>query len=120
FLGKNGEGKTTLGKILAAEEQFTEGELKIGHNVTIGYYAQHQADSLNPKLTVYETVETLARSMFFNSGGGKGPSYSDTQLRTLLGAFLCKGDDVHKPVRVLSVGEKSHLAPAQMLLDPCN
>lgn len=120
FLGKNGEGKTTLGKILAGEEQFTEGELKIGHNVTIGYYAQHQADSLNPKLTVYETVETLARSMFFNSGGGKAASYSETQLRTLLGAFLFQGNDVHKPVRVLSGGEKSRLALAKMLLEPCN
>ena len=120
FLGKNGEGKTTLGKILAGVEQFTKGSLKSGHNVTIGYYAQHQADSLDPKLTVLETVDSLARAMFFNSGEKNGVNYSEGQLRTLLGAFLFRGDDVFKLVQVLSGGEKSRLALAKMLLEPCN
>ncbi|MFI5263854.1 MAG: ABC-F family ATP-binding cassette domain-containing protein [Candidatus Kapaibacterium sp.] len=118
FLGKNGEGKTTLGKILAGVEPFTKGKLKTGHNVTIGYYAQHQADSLNPKLTVLETVDSLARAMFFSSN--EKINYSEGQLRTLLGAFLFSGDDVFKQVRVLSGGEKSRLALAKMLLEPCN
>ncbi|MEP7235471.1 MAG: ABC-F family ATP-binding cassette domain-containing protein, partial [Ignavibacteriota bacterium] len=118
FLGKNGEGKTTLGKILAGVENFTAGTLKSGHNVSIGYYAQHQADSLNPKLTVLETVDTLARAMFFSSN--EKINYSEGQLRTLLGAFLFSGDDVFKQVRVLSGGEKSRLALAKMLLEPCN
>jgi ATP-binding cassette subfamily F protein 3 len=118
FVGKNGEGKTTLGKILVGEEKLTGGDLKEGYNVTIGYYAQHQADELNPDLTVLGTVDTLARAMFFRGTGSV--NYSETQLRTLLGAFLFRGDDVHKPVRVLSGGEKSRLAIAKMLLEPSN
>lgn len=119
FVGKNGQGKTTLGKILVGEEQITGGTLKPGYNVTIGYYAQHQADSLDPKKSVYETVEELAKSMFYR-GGTQSINYSETQLRTLLGAFLFKGDDVHKRVSVLSGGEKSRLALAKMLLEPVN
>ena len=124
FLGKNGEGKTTLGKIFAGEESLTGGMMKPGYNVSLGYYAQHQADSLDPNMTVFETVDTLARAMFFNSAGASGSNkqvnYSETQLRTLLGAFLFQRDDVHKPVRVLSGGEKSRLALAKMLLEPSN
>ena len=120
FLGKNGEGKTTLGKILAGSEEFTKGTLKLGHNVTIGYYAQHQADDLDPKLTVLETVDSLARASFFNGGEKNGINYTEGQLRSLLGAFLFRGDDVFKQVRVLSGGEKSRLAIAKMLLEPCN
>jgi ATP-binding cassette subfamily F protein 3 len=118
FLGKNGEGKTTLGKILAGVENLTGGSLKPTHNVTIGYYAQHQADDLDPKLTVLETVDSIARAMFFNSG--EKINYSEGQLRTLLGAFLFRGDDVFKRVKVLSGGEKSRLALAKMLLEPSN
>jgi ATP-binding cassette subfamily F protein 3 len=120
FLGKNGEGKTTMGKILAGSEEFTKGALKLGHNVTIGYYAQHQADDLDPKLTVLETVDSLARASFFNGGEKNGINYTEGQLRSLLGAFLFRGDDVFKKVRVLSGGEKSRLAIAKMLLEPCN
>ncbi len=119
FVGKNGQGKTTLGKILVGEEQITAGTIKPGFNVTIGYYAQHQADSLDPKKSVYATVEELAKSMFYR-GGTNSINYSETQLRTLLGAFLFKGDDVHKRVSVLSGGEKSRLALAKMLLEPVN
>ncbi|MEI8134541.1 MAG: ABC-F family ATP-binding cassette domain-containing protein [bacterium] len=120
FLGKNGEGKTTLGKILAGAEKLTRGHLAQTHNVTIGYYAQHQADDLDPKLTVLETVDSLARAKFFNGGDKNGQSYSEGQLRALLGAFLFRGDDVFKRVKVLSGGEKSRLALAKMLLEPCN
>ncbi len=119
FVGKNGQGKTTLGKILVGEELITAGTIKTGFNVTIGYYAQHQADSLDPKKSVYATVEELAKSMFYR-GGTNSINYSETQLRTLLGAFLFKGDDVHKRVGVLSGGEKSRLALAKMLLEPVN
>ena len=131
FLGKNGEGKTTMGKILAGQEPLTGGRLELGHNVTIGYYAQHQAEALKPSLTVLETLEEVTRAQFFHdqgtsnqaTGWGKtGPSSirGQAQLRTLLGAFLFQGDDVFKPVRVLSGGEKSRLALAKMLLEPVN
>jgi ATP-binding cassette subfamily F protein 3 len=120
FLGKNGEGKTTLGKILAGNEQLTGGSLKLGFNVTIGYYAQHQAEALNPKLTVYETLEEVTRAQFFHQGASSSTPRTQGQLRSLLGAFLFQGDDVFKPVRVLSGGEKSRLALAKMLLEPAN
>lgn len=131
FLGKNGEGKTTMGKILAGQEPLTAGTLTLGHNVTIGYYAQHQAEALKPSLTVLETLEEVTRAQFFHDQGGSnqatgwgktGPSSirGQAQLRTLLGAFLFQGDDVFKPVRVLSGGEKSRLALAKMLLEPVN
>ncbi len=123
FLGKNGEGKTTMGKIIAGQEQLTGGTFTIGHNVTIGYYAQHQAEALNPKYTVLETLESVSRAQLFHeqeSGKSTGSPKSQAQLRTLLGAFLFQGDDVFKPVRVLSGGEKSRLALAKMLLEPVN
>ncbi|MBS1903539.1 MAG: ABC-F family ATP-binding cassette domain-containing protein [Bacteroidetes bacterium] len=120
FLGRNGEGKTTLGKILAGVEQLTEGELAPTYNVELGYYAQHVADSLDPKATVYETIETIARSLYFNSNSDKKLNYNESQIRALLGCFLFRGDDVIKPVRVLSGGEKSRLALAKLLLVPSN
>lgn len=120
FLGKNGEGKTTMGKILAGQEPPTGGVLKLGHNVTIGYYAQHQAEALDPKLNVLETLEGVARAQFFHQGSSSASIYSQQQIRNLLGAFLFQGDDVYKPVRVLSGGEKSRLALAKMLLEPVN
>ncbi|MBL0332751.1 MAG: ABC-F family ATP-binding cassette domain-containing protein [Chlorobiota bacterium] len=107
FLGRNGEGKTTLSKIIADLESY-DGELKIGHNVLIGYFAQHQAEELNPKQTVLETLDSVA------TGDMR------TQLRSLLGAFLFNGDDVFKPVSVLSGGEKSRLSLAKLLLEPVN
>ncbi len=126
FLGRNGEGKTTMGKILAGQEPLTGGSLTLGHNVTLGYYAQHQAEALKPELTVLETLESITRAQLFHGQNASAPSKSggtprsQAQIRTLLGAFLFQGDDVFKPVRVLSGGEKSRLALAKMLLEPVN
>jgi ATP-binding cassette subfamily F protein 3 len=100
FLGRNGEGKTTLGKILAGVEQLTAGENVPTHNVQLGYYAQHVADSLDPKATVFDTIDTVVRSLYFNSSDKK-LNYTESQIRALLGSFLFRGDDVIKPVRVL-------------------
>ena len=107
FLGRNGEGKSTLSKIIAGIESW-QGERNIGHNVSIGYYAQHQAEELDPRLNVLETLDAVA------TGDVR------TKLRTLLGAFLFHGDEVFKPVAVLSGGEKSRLALAKLLLEPVN
>jgi ATP-binding cassette subfamily F protein 3 len=118
FLGRNGEGKTTLGKILAGVENLTGGENIPGHNVSLGYYAQHVTDTLDPKATVFETMDTIARSLYFDSD--KKLNYNESQLRAILGSFLFRGDDVIKLVRVLSGGEKSRLALAKLLLTPSN
>lgn len=108
LLGINGSGKSTLARIIADIEPFQEGECKPGHNVMISYFAQNMADAMNPDRTVLETVDSTA------------PSASSQALRTMLGCFLFSGDDVFKPVSVLSGGEKSRLALARMLLIPAN
>ena len=108
FIGKNGEGKTTLSKIIAGAEELTSGELRVGYGVAIGYYAQHQADLLGGHNTLLEVMEQAA------------PPSMRTRVRTLLGAFLFSGDDVNKKVSVLSGGEKSRLALARLLLQPSN
>jgi ATP-binding cassette subfamily F protein 3 len=108
FVGVNGAGKSTLAKIIAGVEPFERGERKVGHNVIVSYFAQHQADELNPKLDVLETVDQIAVGDIRK------------RLRTLLGSFLFSGDDVFKKVSVLSGGEKSRLALAKMLLQPSN
>jgi ATP-binding cassette subfamily F protein 3 len=108
FLGANGAGKSTLARILAGIEPFQAGTRTEGYNVAISYYAQHQADDLDPKRTVLETLEDAA------------PAGVQQRLRTLLGCFLFTGDDVFKRVAVLSGGEKSRLALAKMLLVPSN
>ena len=108
FLGVNGIGKSTLARIIAGAEPFQAGERKPGHNCSIAYYAQNQAEELDPQKTVLETLDVVA--------------VGDVRkrLRTLLGCFMFSGDAVEKKVRVLSGGEKSRLALAKMLLTPSN
>ena len=108
FLGSNGAGKSTLARIIAGLEPIQAGTRTPGYNVIISYYAQHQADDLDPKKTVLETLEDAA------------PAGLQQGLRRLLGCFLFTGDDVFKRVAVLSGGEKSRLALAKMLLVPAN
>ncbi|MCX6252178.1 MAG: ABC-F family ATP-binding cassette domain-containing protein [Bacteroidetes bacterium] len=107
FVGKNGEGKTTLAKIIARILEF-DGDLKYGHNVVIGYYAQDQSDHLDPDKTVFKTIDDIAT-------GDIRP-----RIRTILGGFLFSGDTIEKKVKVLSGGEKSRLALARLLLTPSN
>ena len=107
FVGRNGEGKTTLAKILA-EGLDHDGECRIGHNVKIGYYAQNQADLLDQERTVFQTIDDVAV-------GDIRP-----KVRNILGSFLFSGEDIEKKVKVLSGGEKSRLALAKLLLSPVN
>ena len=107
LVGKNGAGKTTLTRILLGLESY-DGELNVGHNVDIGYYAQNQAEELDPKLTVMETLEEAVTNDF------------EVNVRSMLGAFLFSGDDVEKKVSVLSGGEKARLAMCKLLLHPYN
>lgn len=107
FVGRNGEGKTTLARIIMQELDYS-GELKLGHNVKIGYFAQNQAQLLNGELTVLETIDEIAVGEV------------RTKIRDILGAFLFSGDDVDKKVKVLSGGEKSRLAMIRLMLEPVN
>ena len=107
FVGKNGEGKTTLSKVITGLVDYT-GELKFGHNVVIGYYAQNQSDYLDPDKTVFETIDEIAV-------GDIRP-----RIKGILGGFLFSGDDIEKKVKVLSGGEKSRLSLAKLLLTPAN
>jgi ATP-binding cassette, subfamily F, member 3 len=107
FVGRNGEGKTTLARIILNELEYT-GDLKLGHNVKIGYFAQNQAQLLNESRTVLETIDHIA------VGDVR------TRIRDILGAFLFSGEDVDKKVSVLSGGEKTRLAMIRLLLEPVN
>ncbi|MDX1419580.1 MAG: ABC-F family ATP-binding cassette domain-containing protein [Rubricoccaceae bacterium] len=107
LVGKNGAGKSTLARILLGQEPF-DGAREEGYRVVPAFFAQHQAEALDPGETVLESLRAVARGQ------------SDTELRSLLGAFLFHGDDVFKPVAVLSGGERSRLALARTLLSPAN
>ena len=108
LVGPNGAGKTTMLKILAGVLSFDDGERALGHNVAPAYYAQHVLDQLNPANTVIEELKQAA------------PAESEQNLRTTLGGFLFTGDDVLKPISVLSGGEKARVALAKLLLQPSN
>lgn len=107
FVGRNGEGKTTLVKMIMDQIPY-EGSLKIGHNVNIGYFAQNQADLLDPSLSVLDTVDQVAVGEIRK------------KIRDILGAFLFSGEDVDKKVKVLSGGERTRLAMVRLLLEPYN
>jgi ATP-binding cassette subfamily F protein 3 len=107
FVGQNGQGKTTLAKMIVHEIPF-KGSLKLGHNVQIGYFAQNQAEYLNGEKTVLETMEDAS------TDGNR------VKVRDMLGSFLFSGDDVEKKVKVLSGGERNRLALCKMLLSPFN
>lgn len=107
FVGKNGEGKSTLVKCILNEIDF-EGELKIGHNVEIGYFAQNQAQLLDDNLTIFDTIDRIAVGDI------------RTKIRDILGAFMFGGEAADKKVKVLSGGERSRLAMIKLLLEPVN
>jgi len=107
FVGQNGQGKSTLAKIMVGEISF-DGELKLGHNVQIGYFAQNQSEYLEGELTVLQTMEEAA------TDGNR------IRIRDMLGSFLFRGDEVEKKVKVLSGGERNRLALCKMLLSPFN
>jgi ATP-binding cassette subfamily F protein 3 len=108
FVGKNGEGKTTLSKIIAGVEKYQGGNFKLGYNIELGYYAQNQSDTLDSKLTILQVMENTA------------PPEMRPRIRAILGAFLFSGDDVEKKISVLSGGERARVALACLLLRPIN
>lgn len=107
FVGKNGEGKSTLVKAIMGELEY-QGDLKIGHNSMIGYFAQNQASLLDPDLTVFQTIDNIAVGEI------------RTKIKDILGAFMFGGDSVNKKVGVLSGGERTRLAMIKLLLEPVN
>lgn len=108
LVGRNGEGKTTLARMLVGQLTPTEGSVRLGANVNIGYYAQNQDDLMDGEFTVYDTLDRVAVGDI------------RTRLRDILGAFLFRGEDIDKKVKVLSGGERARLAMARMMLEPRN
>lgn len=107
FVGRNGEGKTTLAKIIIGELDHN-GSMKKGHNVNIGYFAQNQDELLNEEYTVFETIDYIAKGEI------------RTKIKDILGAFLFHGEDIDKKVKVLSGGERSRLSLVRLLMEPYN
>jgi ATP-binding cassette subfamily F protein 3 len=107
FVGKNGEGKSTLVKAIMGEIEH-EGKMSLGHNAMIGYFAQNQASLLNEELTVFQTIDDVAVGDI------------RTKIKDLLGAFMFSGDNISKKVKVLSGGERTRLAMVKLLLEPVN
>lgn len=107
FVGRNGEGKSTMIKSILGEID-VEGECSLGHNVKVGYFAQNQAALLDPNLTIFQTVDEVAKGDV------------RTQIKNILGRFMFAGDDIQKKVSVLSGGEKTRLAMVKLLLEPVN
>ncbi|GGX27946.1 ABC-F family ATP-binding cassette domain-containing protein [Aquimarina muelleri] len=107
FVGRNGEGKSTMIKAIMGEIDF-EGSCELGHNAKVGYFAQNQASLLDPDLTIFQTVDEVAEGDV------------RTQIKNILGQFMFGGDDIDKKVSVLSGGEKTRLAMVKLLLEPVN
>jgi len=107
FVGKNGEGKSTMIKAIMGQIDF-KGKCELGHNAMIGYFAQNQASLLDESLSIFETIDQLAVGEI------------RTKIKDILGAFMFKGDDINKKVKVLSGGEKTRLAMIKLLLQPVN
>ncbi len=107
FVGRNGEGKSTMIKAIMGEIEF-EGDCQLGHNIEVGYFAQNQASLLDPELTVFQTVDEVAKGEI------------RMQLKNMLGRFMFSGDDIDKKVSVLSGGERTRLAMVKLLLEPVN
>jgi ATP-binding cassette, subfamily F, member 3 len=107
FVGRNGEGKSTMIKAIMGEIDF-DGQCYLGHNAKVGYFAQNQASLLDEELTVFQTVDEVAHGDI------------RTQIKNILGRFMFKGDDIDKKVSVLSGGEKTRLAMVKLLLEPVN
>lgn len=108
FVGKNGEGKSTMIKAIMKEIEINGGSVEVGHNAQIGYFAQNQAAMLDENATIFETIDRIA------VGDVR------TQIKNILGAFMFQGDDIQKKVKVLSGGEKTRLAMIKLLLEPVN
>ena len=107
FVGRNGEGKSTMIKAIMGEIDF-EGKCALGHNAKVGYFAQNQASLLDPELTIFQTVDEVAKGDI------------RTQINNILGRFMFGGDDIDKKVKFLSGGEKTRLAMVKLLLEPVN